>query len=162
TAQHLGQSLGTVPFLVQFADLAGPYGVGAVLLVSNALLYEAWRSRGRARALALLAWTGMAAAVLGYDGWAWTHPPRATGVLRVAFVQRNASLDDTMDSDKDDDGSRRLAELTERAAKERPDLVLWPETARPAPILHRPEAVASYAMPEVQALARRLGTTIVT
>src|SRR4029078_5924094 len=38
TAQHLGQSLGTVPFLMQFADLAGPYGVGLALLLANALV----------------------------------------------------------------------------------------------------------------------------
>ena len=60
TAQHLGQSLGTVPFLVQFADLAGPYGVGLVLLLSNALLYEAWRADSRARRARRLAGVGLA------------------------------------------------------------------------------------------------------
>jgi apolipoprotein N-acyltransferase len=76
TAQHLGQSLGTVPFLVQFADLVGPYGVGLVLLLSNALLYEAGESDTRLkRAKALAAWCVLVVAVLTYDAWSWTHPP---------------------------------------------------------------------------------------
>jgi hypothetical protein len=102
TAQHLGQSLCTVPFLLQFADLAGPYGVGLVLLLSSALLYDAWRAATfakRARALAL--WGVLAAAILGYDSWAWTHPPGTSGTLRIAFLQPNVPLVLKMDSADD-------------------------------------------------------------
>src|SRR5262245_53101798 len=35
TAHHLGHTLAGFPFLVQFADLTGPYGVGAFLLIVN-------------------------------------------------------------------------------------------------------------------------------
>jgi len=163
TAQHLAQSLGTFPFLAQFADLAGPYGVGLVLLLSSVLLYEAWRAGARARRLrALGAWAALLAAVLAYDGWAWTHPPVATRTVRVSFIQPNVGLFEKMDAANDDAQTALLTRLTRQAASERPDIVVWPETARPKPIYHFPGKPATYAMPEVQSLARELGITIVT
>jgi apolipoprotein N-acyltransferase len=162
TAQHLGQSLGTVPFLVQFADLAGPYGVGLVLLLSSALLYEAWRAESRAgRARRLAAWGVLSVGVLGYDAWAWTHPPQASGFLRIAFLQPNVPLALKMDPADDDRQDRLLAELTRKAAAMRAEVVIWPETARPHPIYERSGAPQTYAMPEVQALAKETGVTIV-
>ncbi len=162
TAQHLGQSLGTVPFLVQFADLAGPYGVGLVLVLSSALLYEAWRAESRAgRLRQLAAWGVLAAAVLGYDAWAWTHPPEASGSLRIAFLQPNVPLALKMDAADDERQDRLLAELTRKAAAMKAEVVIWPETARPRALYSRPNLPQTYAMPEVQALAKETGVTIV-
>jgi apolipoprotein N-acyltransferase len=162
TAQHLGQSLGTVPFLVQFADLAGPYGVGLVLLLSSALLYEAWRASSRVRrARALAAWGLLSAAVLGYDAWAWTHPPPASGTLRIAFLQPNVPLTLKMDPADDQRQDRLLAELTRKAAAMKAQVVIWPETARPRAVYFRPDHPQTYAMPEVQVLAKETGVTIV-
>ena len=162
TAQHLAQSLGTVPFLVQFADLGGPYGVGLVLLLSSVLLYEAWRAAGRRRSAMLGAWAVLLVTVLAYDAWAWTHPPASAKTVRVSFIQPNVGLFEKMDAANDDAQTTLLARLTRAAAAERPDIVVWPETARPKPIYHFPGKPATYAMPEVQALARELGVTIVT
>jgi apolipoprotein N-acyltransferase len=117
TAQHLGQSLGTVPFLVQFADLAGPYGVGLVLLLSNALLYSVWRAASHVeRARRIAAWGLLLAAALAYDGWAWTHPPPSSGSLRVAFLQPNVPLALKMDPGDDARQDKLLADLTRKAA----------------------------------------------
>src|SRR5262245_169537 len=92
TAQHLGQSLGGAPFLAQFADLVGPYGIGAAMLLSNALLYQAGRAATRrTRAVAVLGWLALAASIVGYDAWAWTHPPAVAGSLRMALVQPNVA-----------------------------------------------------------------------
>lgn len=162
TAQHLGQSLGTVPFLVQFADLTGPYGVGLALLLSNALLYDAWRAESRAkRVRAVVAWGVLAVAVVGYDAWAWTHPPATSGSLRIAFIQPNVPLERKMDSADDARQSLLLADLTRRAASLKAEVVIWPETARPQAIYSRPDQPHSHAMPEVQALAKETGVTIV-
>jgi len=162
TAQHLGQTLGAVPFLVQFADLIGPYGVGLVLLLSSALLYEAGRAGSRAgRIRALAGWGALAVAVLGYDAWAWTHPPVASGSLRIAFLQPNVPLNLKMDSADDLRQDRLLAELTRKAAGMKAEVVIWPETARPRPLYRHPERPESFAMPEVQALAKSAGVTIV-
>jgi apolipoprotein N-acyltransferase len=162
TAQHLGQTLGAVPFLVQFADLLGPYGVGLTLLLSNALLYEAWRATTRGRRLrALAVWGVLGGTILCYDAWAWNNPPPDTGRMRIGFIQPNVSLADKMDSAKDDAQERLLVELTRRAAAMKAEVVVWPETAWPRPLYHRPNRPETYALPKVQALARELGITIV-
>ena len=162
TAQHLGQSLGTVPFLVQFADLVGPYGVGLVLLLSSALLHEAWRAPARGTRLrSLVAWCVLAVAVVGYDAWAWTHPPQTTGSLRIAFIQPNVPLSLKMDSADDQHQDRLLADLTRKAAAMKAEVVIWPETARPHALFYHPDHPETYAMPEVQALAKAAGVTIV-
>lgn len=162
TAQHLGQSLAAVPFLVQIADLAGPYGVGLVALLSNALLYEAWRAASRGgRVRALAAWGALAGIVLGYDAWAWTHPPATSRSLRVAFLQPNVPLDLKMDPADDKRQEELLANLTRKAAAMSAEVVIWPETARPKAMYVRPERPSMFAMPEVQALAKETAVTIV-
>ena len=162
TAQHLGQSVGSVPYLVQFADLTGPYGVGLVLLVSNALLHDAFRAISRAgRLRQLAAWGALAVVILTYDAWAWTHPPAASGSLRIAFLQPNVPLVLKMNPADDARQERLLAELTRKAAAMKAEVVIWPETARPRPLYRRPESPGTYSLPEVQELAKETGVTIV-
>ncbi len=163
TAQHLGQSMCAYPFLVQFADLGGPYGVGLALLLSNALVYEAWRAgSGTDRGRAALAWGMLVMAILGYDAWRWNHPPAPSGWMRIALVQPNVPLDLKSDPADDARQDRLLAELTRRAAAMTAQVVIWPETARPRAVYFRPDRPETYAMPEVSALARETGVTIVT
>jgi apolipoprotein N-acyltransferase len=155
TADHMGHSLAAYPFLVQFADLVGPYGVGTAMLAANGLLYEAWRSRGRPagrRAAAVLG--GLAAVVLLYDAWAWTHPPRPTRMVRVGIVQPNVPLDVKHGLKTEGEQWKALAAMSRDAAGRGAEIVFWPETARPWPLKHRVEQPATYAMPELQELAR--------
>jgi apolipoprotein N-acyltransferase len=162
SAQHIGQSMAGTPFLVQFADLAGPYGVGLVLLLSNALIYQAWRETSRSRRAAVAAaWVLLAASVVSYDAWAWSHPPEARGHVTIGFVQPNIPLLEKMDDATDAVQSRLLLDLTRRAAGMNATVVIWPETAWPKAMYHRPELPATYVLPDVQALAKELGITIV-
>jgi apolipoprotein N-acyltransferase len=66
-----------------------------------------------------------------------------------------------MDPADDERQSRLLAELTRKAATMKADVVIWPETARPQAVYSRPGVPQTYAMPEVQALAKETGVTIV-
>lgn len=163
TADHVGQSLARFPFLIQFDDVVGPYGVGAFVLACNGLLYDAitrWRAgRGRRPALLLAL---LVSAVLAYDGWAWTHPPAQTGTLRVGLVQPDIPLDVKHDPAADQAQEKKLAELTLEVARQKPDLIVWPESARPRLLEHRLQEPATFAMPEVQGLAARIGVTILT
>lgn len=163
TAHHLGHTLAGYPFLVQFADVVGPYGVGAFLLAVNGLLYEAVCSGERGRRLrSVVVVAVLLGAVLAYDGWAWTHPPRPEATLKVALVQPNIPLFVKMDPATDAEQWQVLRRATLEAARSgRPDLIVWPETARPAVLVHRLERPATYAMPEVQELARQIGVPMV-
>ena len=161
TAQHLGQSAATYPFLVQFADLVGPYGVGCALLLSNAFLYEVWSAAGPRRVRAAVSWIALIGAILGYDAWAWTHPPLPTGTLKVGLVQPNVPLLEKMDAASDEAQQRLLFDLTRRAAALKADVVIWPETAWPKVFYHWPDRPQTYALGEVQQLARELGVSLV-
>jgi len=150
TADHLGHSVADHPFLVQFADLVGPYGVGVFVLAVNGLLFDALHKRRRcAVALVLLA-----AAVLGYDTWAWTRDWTAGRTLPVAYVQPNIPLDEKHDPAEDQKIWDILEGQTRAAAGAGAQLVVWPESARPKPLYHRLDFPQTYAMPDVQTLAR--------
>jgi len=162
TGDHVAHSLARHPFLIQFADLLGPYAVGAFMLVVNGLLYETlFAGRREACRRAALVLAGLLVLVLGYDSWAWFRPQPDLPELRVALVQPDIAQLDKMDPERTADAQRRtLHELTREAARERPDLIVWPESARPDPVFHWLDRPETYAMPEVQALAREVGTSL--
>ncbi len=155
TADHVGHTLAGYPFLIQFADLVGPYGVGAFMLAVNGLLYDAIRSRKEARGRrAALALGATLLAVLAYDAWAWSHPEKAERTVRVGLVQPNIPLDVKHGLATEASQWKTLADLSRRAASQGARVVVWPETARPWPLRHVLDEPRTYAMPEVQALAR--------
>lgn len=165
TADHSGQSLAAFPFVVQFADLFGAYGVGAALLAWNGMLYEAlygfYRDSRRRAALGLVL---LAAAVLGYDAWAWRRTEAWTATdptLRVAFVQPNIPLQVKHATHTALEQWRILERQTREAARLGAEVVIWPESSRPWPLLHELDRPDSYSLPEVGALARGLGISIV-
>ncbi|HEX4824639.1 MAG TPA: apolipoprotein N-acyltransferase [Candidatus Polarisedimenticolaceae bacterium] len=162
TAQHLGQSAATYPFLVQFADLGGPYGIGLVLLLSNVFLFDAWSASGRKpRAFAVASWLVLIGGVLAYDAWSWGHPPQPAGTLKVGLVQPNVPLLEKMDPATDAAQQKLLFDLTRRAAGQGAQVIVWPETAWPRPFYHWPDRPQTYAIGDVQSLARELGVTLV-
>jgi apolipoprotein N-acyltransferase len=162
TADHLAHSLARYPFLVQFADLTGPYGVGAVMLAINGLLYEAWRHRGAGRGRrAAVALGILIGVVLAYDTWAWRNPPEPDRTLRAAFVQPDVPLLMKWDVSTALEQWERLERLTREAASRGAELVVWPESAVPETFEHWLEQPDTYAIPRAQALARETGTYIV-
>ena len=158
TADHLGHSVADHPFLIQCADVIGPYGVGVFLLAVNGLLFDAWRRRRRcAVALAVVL-----AAVLGYDTWAWTRDWNAGRSITAAYVQPNIPLEEKHDPAEDQKVWDVLEGQTRAAAGAGAQLVVWPESARPKPLYHRLDFPATYTMPDVQRLARDTHAAILT
>jgi apolipoprotein N-acyltransferase len=161
TGEHLSHTVAGYPFLVQFADLIGPYGVGAFLLATNGLVFEVARFRGGATGRrAAVALAALLAAVLAYDGWAWTRPAPEGETLRVALIQPDIPLDVKHARNTYADQWSTLMDLTLRAAERDPDLIVWPESARPIPLIHDLDEPRSWQMPEVQALAAQIGVPL--
>jgi len=157
TGDHVAYSIAGYPFLVQFADLLGPYGVGAFLLVCNGLLYETLLARQRpGRRRAALALALFVALTLAYDGWAWTRPVPRGESLRVALIQPDIPLLVKRGEGTDLEQWAVLDELSRQAASQRPELIVWPESARPAPLYHWLDRPGTYAMRDVELLAREL------
>lgn len=161
TGEHLAHSVTSYPFLLQFADLVGPYGVAAFLLATNGLAFEVWHFHGRpAGRRAAIALGCLILAVLAYDGWAWTRPETGGRVLRVALIQPNIPLSTKHDRESYAEQSTKLRNMTLEAVAQGAELVIWPETARPYPLLHDLDRPETHRMPEVQSLARQTGTAL--
>jgi apolipoprotein N-acyltransferase len=161
TADHVGHSLSSFPFVVQFADLSGLYGVGAFVLVMNGLLYDlVLADPARPRKKVAVALTGLVLVVAAYDTWAWRHYAGGDTSIRVGVVQPNISLPVKWDPANNMMQWEILQAQSREAAEQGADLIVWPETARPFHLLHQLDDPSTYAMPEVQALARYLETPL--
>jgi apolipoprotein N-acyltransferase len=162
TGDHIANALSSYPFLIQFADLLGHYGVSLFVLAVNGLVYEALLRRsapeGRRATLALAA---LLVLVLGYDLWAWNRSEEEGGrTLRVGVVQPNVDFEIKWDDEKANDQWLRLSDSSRRAREEGAELIVWPESARPWRIVHWLDVPQTYAMPETQQLARELGAAL--
>jgi apolipoprotein N-acyltransferase len=114
--------------LIQFADITGVYGVSFLIVLVNAALAGLIGSGRRWLPLATAA--ALVAMVLAY-GYHRLHEPEGTGSIRIAVVQGNIEQDRKWDPAYQSDVIATYYRLTGDALKERPDLVIWPETATP-------------------------------
>jgi apolipoprotein N-acyltransferase len=161
TADHVAYGLAKYPFFCQFADVAGPYGVGAVVLATNGMLADVWLGRGRRRRAAIAGLVILLGAVLGYDAWAWNRWAEPAGeTVRVAIVQPNVAIDTKNDLSTSVEQLRTLNRLTFEAADQGAELIVWPETARPEPMYHWPDIPGTYRLPEISPVARTLGVAM--
>jgi apolipoprotein N-acyltransferase len=77
--------------------------------------------------------------------------------VRVAVIQPNIEAKKKWDARFKEDSFRILRELSLVAARERPDLIVWPETAAPSYLLREPRD-----MEKVAAVARETGACVLT
>ncbi len=114
--------------VIQFADITGVYGVSFLVVLTNAGIAELI-SRPRRYLPAAVA---LAAVVLaaGY-GSVRLHGRPGAGAFRVSVIQGNIEQDRKWDPAYQSEVIATYRRLTLEAAKEKPDLVIWPETATP-------------------------------
>ncbi len=138
--------------LIQGAAMTGVYGVSFVVMAVNAALAQAllnWKNWPGL--LAPLGTAGLLfAAALGYG---WIEPLREDRKppIPVALVQGNIDQGVKWDLAWQDRTLGVYRDLTLEAARERPHLVVWPETAVPFFLREDPRRT------EVEAVAREVG-----
>lgn len=131
---NLGCSLTGSPFLLQFADIVGVFGVSFWLVLVNALLFElisARRDRARARkyAVALGAVFGL---INLYNAMRWFGaPPEPLAYKEVAVLQPNVAQKIKWDEHYGRQILDHVFAMNAAATKPSTDLVIWPETAIP-------------------------------
>ncbi len=163
----LGYALRPALPLVQIADLAGVYGVSWLVMLINVAVADvacalaARRTWRPCATSATLACAALAACAL-YGVWRLRLldvPPLRS--LRVAVVQANIPSLVKHDTTRDSDILQRHVLLSEAAAQEHPELIIWPETALPGYFFERrlsyrtvTRLVASLNIPLITGLAR--------
>ncbi len=124
------------PLVIQIAELTGPLGVTALLMMVNGALYDAWEGPRRAR-LPLLAAAAVLAAALIFGAVRMrqideivAHAPH----LKIGLVQPNFPY--TMDGEFSREEAlgqlTALQEQTRRLEREGAQLVVWSEGSYPA------------------------------
>lgn len=151
--------------LMQLASLVGPLGLTFLIVLTNAAVaacLEALREeRGSTRAAAgrLAVVLGVLALCWGWGRWRLAQPIAGGEPLRIAVVQGNeegAGREVAWNPASTGETARAYLHLTAEAARDRPDVIVWPETAVPDYLLQNPEVVA-----EIAQTARRLQVNLI-
>ena len=129
----IGYSQHDFSLAIQSCDVTGVYGVSLMLVVVNCALagvISAPKSR--------LAWFGVVATLaicishFGYGVWRERQPlEQRENQLRVALIQGNIDQAEKWAVDKREDSIERYRRLSLEAARQGPDLLIWPEAATP-------------------------------
>ncbi|MFA6078942.1 MAG: apolipoprotein N-acyltransferase [Candidatus Omnitrophota bacterium] len=141
----------TLP-VIQIADITGVYGVGFLIVLVNAAIFFAIRDMKRNVRFEtpLLIAAFLIFVSLSYGFFRMNNI--FTGeILRVGVVQGNIAQDKKWDASFREEILSKYENLTRELVKERPDLIIWPETSAPGylentsdkPIFDRVRALAT-------------------
>ncbi len=130
--------------LIQIADISGVYGISFFILAGNIALFQVWRfvrdTKIKARASlapmikAMICFLVLLTGVLGYGAWRIQDMEKRikdSGFIRAAAVQGNISQDLKWDKRLKTKTVKKYISMSLSSAPERPELVVWPETAAP-------------------------------
>ncbi len=136
----LAYSLCRAPFLIQTADLWGPYGIGFIIFFSNMVVWQLYllstqrggiRVRDRAVSLPVFTLVGLLAFLCVYGSKTISEP--SNGKIRVAAIQGSFDQSVKWSAEYRIATIERYKALTRQAHARFQDLKLavWPETAMP-------------------------------
>jgi apolipoprotein N-acyltransferase len=127
--------------LIQFAEFTGVYGVSALIVFFNAVVYVVIFRRGayRLQTVSLSVLTAMMIALVAFGAWRISSlkDAPATGSFKVAMVQGNIPQSLKWDPKFLPQSYGVYQDETADAAKRGADLVVWPEAA--AAFLFQPD-----------------------
>jgi len=146
--------------LIQFAEFTGVYGVSALIVFFNAVVYVVIFRRGSARlqTVSLTSLTAMMVALVAFGAWRIANLKNAPaeGSLKVAMVQGNIPQSLKWDPKFLPTSYQVYQEETTNAAKRGADLIVWPEAA--AAFLFQPDDRYPAALAEDASYRQKLLT----
>ena len=128
----LGYSQASNLHMIQIADITGAYGVGFVILALNTAIYAYIKNFKDTKKtyISLATASILLLVIFGYGALRLNNV--FTGEkIKVAIVQGNIPQDEKWDRRFTDFILSRYAGLTRKAAMEKVDMVIWPETSVP-------------------------------
>ncbi len=132
----LGYSQYRATYLVQFVEVTGIYGLSALVVLVNVVVYGAvrrWLAGEAPSTRGMLAVTVLLVALVAWGYWRVQEVAAlpAVGSLRVGLIQGNVAQDVKWDPAYQDSTIDHYERLTKDAVAEGAELVVWPETAAP-------------------------------
>jgi apolipoprotein N-acyltransferase len=121
------------PPVIQIASLTGTYGISFLIVLVNAVLAALVLPASKKRKPLILMAASLAAFTWVYGQLAISRPI-AGDTINVSLIQGNIEQSRKWDPRFADEIMRVYAGLTREASKEKPDLIIWPETATPGSI----------------------------
>jgi apolipoprotein N-acyltransferase len=124
----LGYSQYTVLPVIQVADITGVYGISFLIVLVNAAITAFIMNRKNL--IPVITAAAAMLIVLGY-GFVTLRAPEASGGISISVAQGNIEQDKKWDRAYQAEVMAIYKRLTLDALKQRPDLIIWPETATP-------------------------------
>ena len=133
------------PMLIQAASFIGAYGVSFLIVLVNAaiaaLCYTLYKGRSTVAAktfnreiVVFVGTTAVIFIIILIYGYVVTSKTIVGNKLRISVVQGNIEQSKKWDPKYASMIMETYTELTQRVSKEKPDLIVWPETATPRAI----------------------------
>ncbi len=141
--------------LIQIADITGVYGVSFLIIFTNALISSKIKKkvkglRPNPRYLALLIIALVVTAMYGF----YRLDQKIKGqTIKIAVIQANIPQNQKRDEEYVEDILKKHIALTKEAAKDVPNLIIWPETSVPG-FLEKDEMLFN----KISNLAKELNT----
>lgn len=136
----IGHTQTYYPSYIQFASYTGVYGVSFWIVLLNGVLYFLLKAKGNFRRwwLYLVATLALFLVPYLYGRSAVPQGP-VDGEVKTALLQGNIDIETKWDRRYLGYNFEVYREMSLEVAEEGPDLIIWPETAMPFYLLHRPE-----------------------
>lgn len=142
--ENLGYSQYNRLHLIQISDILGVYGLSALIVAVNAVVFETWDSiqNTKNRGLTwkpILSVSFVIACFITYGAWRIEKTDRAAEAApkrAIALVQGNIDQSKKWVPSYQHEILQRYGILSFAALKTRPDLIVWPETSLPFYFLH--------------------------
>jgi apolipoprotein N-acyltransferase len=127
--------------LIQFAEFTGTYGISALIIFFNAVVFMVLLRRGsrRVQTVSLSVLTGIMIAAIGFGNWRMHELKtiKPDGSFRVAMVQGNIPQTVKWDPNALAPTFKIYTDQSTEGAKQNADLIVWPEAA--ATFLFQPD-----------------------
>ena len=143
--EFIGHSQFNRLHIVQISDILGVYGVSFLILLANAAIFlgilffteKHWRgfpAAGIPAALSVLIFFAVFLVFSSYGSWRIRNIDRTISTappVRIGIVQANIDQARKWDPAFQDSTTAKYIKLSLSAMKDRPELLVWPETATP-------------------------------
>jgi apolipoprotein N-acyltransferase len=142
-------------WLIQSADIFGVWGISFLVMLVNTAIAQAIIKKQRIHLARLNCWLPIVLLALNYAYGFYAINTKNFELpgCRISVIQPNIAQEHKWDPDYRIKNIETLCALSEKAARDNPDLIIWPETSVPGYLLDEPDLYR-----KVIDLSKQIGT----